>query len=219
MSAGISCSITPRPSPISNGTLTINAGREICSADRGIHVKARARGLNDQVYTIQTAEDWLRRLHEPRQVFLPNIHDVPLHSLTPQLASAFFDSLREGYDGFDGWFRNKARDNRKAWVYRDESDALAAICIYAPQGDEEINDAGERLLGQALKLCTFKVGETVRGRKIGELFVKAAFRYATENACEHLFIHANPVRHDYLIRLLQDFGFEERGLYAVISCW
>lgn len=185
----------------------------LVTEDRGIHGKARARGLNDQVYTIQTAEDWLRRLHEPRQVFLPNIQDVPLHSLTPQLASGFFDSLREGYDGFDGWFRSKARDNRMAWVYRDESDTLAAICIYAPQADEEINDAGERLLGQALKLCTFKVGETVRGRKIGELFLKAAFRYATENACEHLFIHANPVRHDYLIRLLQDFGFEERGLY------
>lgn len=194
--------------------LECDAVHALVTEDRGIHGKARTRGLSDRVYTIQTAEDWLRRLHEPRQVSLPNIQDVPLHSLTPLLASSFFDSLREGYDRFDAWFRNKARDNRRAWVYRDESDTLAAICIYAPQSDEEINDASERLPGQALKLCTFKVGETVRGRKIGELFLKAAFRYATENACEHLFIHADPARHDYLIRLLEDFGFEEQGTYV-----
>lgn len=194
--------------------LECDAVHALVTEDRGIHAKARVKDLNDRVYTIQTAEDWLRRLHEPRQVVLPNIQDAPLHSLTPLLTSSFFDSLREGYDGFDDWFRRKARENRMAWVYRDESDTLAAICVYTPQADEAINDIGEHLPGQALKLCTFKVGETVRGRKIGELFLKAAFRYATENACEHLFIHANAVRHDYLIRLLQEFGFEERGEYA-----
>ncbi|HCY15043.1 MAG: hypothetical protein A2Z93_02775 [Curvibacter sp. GWA2_64_110] len=193
--------------------LECDAVHALVTEDRGIHAKARAHGLSERVYTIQTAEDWLRRLHEPRQVVLPNIQDVPLHSLTPLLMSNFFDSLRAGYDGFDDWFRSKARENRMAWVYRDEADALAAICIYQPQADEAINDAGARLYGQALKLCTFKVGEAVRGRKIGELFLKAAFRYATENACENLFIHANAERHDYLIRLLQDFGFEERGTY------
>lgn len=195
--------------------LECDAVHALVTEDRGIHAKARGRGLQDRVYTIQTAEDWLRRLHEPRQVFLPNIQDVPLHSLTPLLGLDFFNSLRDGYPGrFDDWFRSKAREDRRAWVYRDTNDVLTAICIYASQTDEQINDAGERLAGQALKLCTFKVGETVRGRKIGELFLKAAFRYATENACEYLFIHANAERHDYLIRLLQEFGFEERGIYA-----
>lgn len=194
--------------------LECDAVHALVTEDRRIHAKARTKALSDRVYTIQTAEDWLRRLHEPRQVVLPNIQDAPLHSLTPVLASSFFDSLREGYGGFDDWFRRKARENRAAWVYRDEADTLAAICIYTPQQDQVVNDAGGRLDGQALKLCTFKVGEGVRGRKIGELFLKAAFRYATENACEHVFIHANPLRHDYLIRLLQDFGFEEHGMYA-----
>lgn len=36
---------------------------------------------------------------------------------------------------------------------------------------------------------------------------------ATERACEHLFIHANAERHDYLLRLLDDFGFSQRGHY------
>lgn len=76
-----------------------------------------------------------------------------------------------------------------------------------------LNDAGERLPGPALKLCTFKVGEPVRGRKIGELFLKAAFRFATQNSCEHVFITARAESQDYLIRVLTDFGFEERGYY------
>ena len=194
-------------------SLQCDAVHALVTEDRRIHRKAKARGLSDRVYTIQTAEDWLRRLHEPRQVVVPNIQDVPLHNLTPQLSSDFYDSLRTGYGGFDDWFRKKARENRRAWIYLDEADALAAICVYAAQDNEVINDAGERLAGTALKLCTFKVGEAVRGRKIGELFLKAAFQYATENACENLFIHANAERHDYLVSLLQDFGFEERGTY------
>lgn len=76
-----------------------------------------------------------------------------------------------------------------------------------------MNDARDVLLGAALKLCTFKVGETVRGRKVGELFLKAAFRYATENNCENIFITAHPERQDFLICLLKDFGFEEHGGY------
>lgn len=197
--------------------LHCDAVHALITEDRGIHAKARLRGFEQRVYTIQTAEDWLKRLHETRHVVLPNIDDVPLHSLTPELHTAFFDSLRAGYPatqgraGFDDWFRRKAREDRHAWVYRDENGSLAAICIYQIQNDETLNDAGEILSGSALKLCTFKVGESVRGRKIGELFLKAAFRYATENTCENIFITANAGSQDYLIRVLTDFGFKERG--------
>ncbi|PUA17324.1 GNAT family N-acetyltransferase [Glaciimonas sp. PCH181] len=194
--------------------LECDAVHALVTEDRGIHGKARTRGLSDRVYTIQMAQYWLRGLHEPKQEVLPNIEDVPLHSLTPSLATDFFDSLREGYAGFDEWFRRTARDDRRAWVYRDEHGNLSALCIYTVQNGEVLNDAKECLTGDALKLCTFKVGEKVRGRKIGELFLKAAFRYATNNACEHLFIHADAERHDYLLRLLEDFGFEERGTYS-----
>lgn len=199
--------------------LHCDAVHALVTEDRGIHNKARLRGLAHRVYTIQTADDWLKRLHETRQVLLPNINDVPLHSLTPELQDTFFDSLRDGYpaiagrDGFDEWFRRKAREDRHAWVYREVSGALGAICIYQVQRDEVFNDAGDALVGPALKLCTFKVGESVRGRKIGELFLKASFRFATENRCEHVFITANADRQDYLIRVLTDFGFEARGSY------
>jgi len=201
--------------------LHCDAVHALVTEDRRIHAKARLYGLADRVYTIQTAEDWLKRLHpETRQVIFLNIQDVPLHGLTPELGETFFNSLRSDYPAvpgrkdFDEWFREKAKAGRRAWIYREENGALGAICIYKIQNNESINDAGEILSGSALKLCTFKVGESVRGRKIGELFLKAAFLFATENRCEHLFITADVENQDYLIRVLIDFGFVPRGTYC-----
>jgi hypothetical protein len=191
----------------------------LVTEDKGIHAKARDRGLANRVYTIQMAEDWLRRLHETNQVVLPNIQDVPLYSLTPELELPFFDTLKQDYPpnpgkkGFDEWFRGKARNKTKAWIYRSLDNDLAAICAYDIQTNERINDEGHVLPGAALKLCTFKVGDTVRGRKIGELFLKAAFRYATSNSCEHIFITAKADKQSFLIYLLEDFGFQPKGTY------
>jgi hypothetical protein len=57
------------------------------------------------------------------------------------------------------------------------------------------------------------VGPSNRGKKIGELFLKAAFRYATINQLEHLFIHGSPDKQEILFELLADFGFVETGVY------
>ena len=81
------------------------------------------------------------------------------------------------------------------------------------QTNEVINDAKESLHGLSLKLCTFKVGEQIRGRKIGELFLKAAFRFATDNRCENIFVHTSDDQF-YLLELLSDFGFQRRGMYG-----
>lgn len=189
------------------------AAHYLVTEDQKLHAKAKLRGLGDRVYFIQTAEDRLRRLHEADQVVLPNIQDVELHTLTSSLGDAFFDSLRADYD-FDTWFREKARQGRRAWIYRgQDTGAPSAICIYDIQHDEEINDMGESLPGPSLKLCTFKVGVEVRGRKIGELFLRAAFSYATDQGCEHIFIHTKPAEQEHLIALLEDFGFSEYGDY------
>ncbi|QDL37385.1 GNAT family N-acetyltransferase [Rhodoferax sediminis] len=197
--------------------LECSAVHALVTEDKEIHTKARQAGFGHQVYNIQTAEDWLRRLHEPAEVHLPNIEDVPMYSLTNQLNSTLFDSLRASYDtpqrSFDAWFREKARTGRNAWIARVDQGAVEAICIYALQTDEVINDAKDRLQGLSLKLCTFKVGEQIRGRKIGELFLKAAFRFATDSRCENIFVHTSDDQF-YLLDLLRDFGFEKRGMYG-----
>lgn len=138
--------------------------------------------------------------------------DVELNELTPLLPGAFFDSLRASYRPFDAWRRNKARDERHAWVYRHNGgQALSALCVYDIQDDEQLTDNGIVLPGRALKLCTFKGGSGVRGRKIGELFLKASFKFATANACEHIFIDVAENTHAELVALLRDFGFSREG--------
>lgn len=191
-----------------------DAAHALVTEDQGLHAKAKSKGLSSRVYYIQSAEDWLRRLHEPTQVVLPNIQDVELHTLTARLGDSFFDSLRAAYDGFDDWFREAARRGRRAWIYRTQNVGQpSAICIYDVQHDETVNDEGRVLQGASLKLCTFKVGDEVRGRKIGELFLRAAFMYSTDQGYEHIFIHANPARQEHLIALLEDFGFTDAGSY------
>lgn len=193
--------------------LYCDAAHALLTEDRGIHDKARGRGLAGRVYTIQTAEDWLRRLHEQIPVLLPNIEELSLYSLTPYLDSHFFDSLREGYPDFNTWFRDKARENRKAWVAWESPGTLGAICVYTQQLDEKITQDGIALPGMALKLSTFKVGPSVRGRKIGELFLKAAFQYATANHLENIFLHGDLDQHHFLFELLEDFGFVQVGIH------
>lgn len=191
-----------------------NAAHALVTEDQGLHRKARAHGLGDRVYYIQAADDWLKRLHEPGTITLPNIEEVDLHTLTPQLDSDFFASIRGDYAGFNDWFRRIAMEGRRAWVYREPGQGeIHAICIFVVQTNEQITDDGEILKGPALKLCTFKVGEAVRGRKVGELFLRAAFQYATQHLCEHIFLHANPRQQDHLTNLIEDFGFRERGHY------
>ena len=190
--------------------LSLNAANGLVTEDRGIHDKAKALGIANRVYTIQTANDQLLRLHRQVVLALPNVSEVPLYSLTPQLDSVFFDSLREGYPEFDNWFARKAQSGVRAWISNDEAGEVGAICIYDRQTREPITD-NLVLPGEALKLSTFKVGDTHRGRKIGELFLKAAFRYATEHGLAHIFIHGDMDKHHFLFDLLVDFGFEYVG--------
>lgn len=193
--------------------LHCDAVHALITEDRGIHDKAKTRGVVGRVYTIQTAEDLLRRLHEKQRVLLPNVEELELYSLTPGLGKAFFDSLRDSYQNFDAWFRAKAREGRRAWVTREEDGGLGAICIFAHQDREQITDAGRALHGPALKLSTFKVGSSVRGRKIGELFLKAAFRYATTHRLQEIFIHGDVDQHHFLFEMLEDFGFSRVGTH------
>ena len=197
--------------------LSLHAASALVTEDRGIHDKAKARGLLDRVFTIQTAEDLLLRLHENIGVRLPNIEEMPLYRLTPLLETEFFDSLREGYPPFDDWFREKAEEGRRAWVHWQQPDELGGICIYARQDNERIAET-LTLRGPALKLSTFKVGESSRGRKVGELFLKAAFKFATANRLENIFIHGDEEQHYFLFSLLSDFGFEKVAKHFLQTC-
>lgn len=193
--------------------LYCDAAHALVTEDHGIHRKAKAYGLSDRVYYIQTADDWLKRLHATVSVQLPNIEEAKLFNLTQYLDDPLFESLRASYSTFNNWFRDKARNGASAWIVREEDESIGAICIFDVQTNEKITHEGLVLDGPALKLCTFKVAETMRGRKIGELFLKAAFKYATSNQHENIFIHGDYNNHGFLFDLLEDFGFFQVGTH------
>ena len=182
-----------------------DAANILITEDRGLHRKAAQLGLDDRVYYIQQATESLRRLHTTVPVSLPNIEELYLHQL--DLRNAFFDSLRADYRGFDEWFKGASRVGRKAWVHHNEAGLPAAIAIYKEEIAPQITTDGKGIPGKVLKLATFKVGEEIRGRKIGELLLKAAFRYATSNSIEHIYITMRPGEQVYLEGLCLDFGF------------
>lgn len=185
-----------------------HAASVLVTEDRGIHKKSVSQGLGSQVLYIQQAVEWLERLHTERQVTFPNIEDVPLHTF--DVRDPFFDSLRAGYKGFDAWFSRASQAGRKAWTYKSDSNTPLAICIYNREQDPIVTDEGVALRGSVLKLCTFKVGEDVRGRRIGELFLKAAFRYCFENGIQQTYLTMFD-SHEHLRDLCVKYGFELFG--------
>jgi predicted nucleic acid-binding protein len=187
-----------------------DAANILITEDRELHKKASQVGIADRVHYIQQATSFLERLHAKVAVALPSIEEVPLHKI--DLKSQFFDSLRGDYD-FDQWFQEKAREGRTAWMYRDTQGHPGAIAIFKEERDPIITNDHRALPGKALKLCTFKVAEQVRGRKLGELLLKAAFRYATGNHIEHVYITMRPGRQDFLEDLCMDYGFTLFGEY------
>ncbi len=181
----------------------------LITEDRNIHKKAKTLGLTDRVHYIDQTIEFLRRLYSKQIIYLPNIEEVPLYRIN--INEMFFDSLRVDYPEFNSWFKRVCAEGRHAWIFRCDKGEIGAICIYKEEKNCIVTDDNLFLSGKVLKLCTFKVSERLQGLKIGELLLKAAFRYATNNDCDHIYITMNSEKQPFLEDLFQDFGFKCRG--------
>lgn len=186
-----------------------HAAHLLITEDRGIHAKARRLGIADRVHYAQQALNFLKDLHRVIEVKLPDISHVPLHNI--DYRQSFFDSLRANYPEFDDWYRGKSAEGRKAWSVTDDHGLLAALLIYKDENNEHVTD-NTTLDGKSLKLCTFKVGEHFRGRKVGELLIKMAFEHSFKNGYSHVYVTIRPGVHDHLKDLVEEFGFSHIGL-------
>lgn len=175
----------------------------LVTEDKQIHRKARILGIDARVYYVEQCIDALGSLYEKTPITMPNIHDVPIHNLPAK--DSIFNSLKEDYPGFEEWFNKISREGRKAWVMFKGSGEIGAICIYK----EEPNDGTIPLqVHKLLKLCTFKVDNDFRGRKVGELFFKAAFNYCLHNHIPATYLTVFADKQPTLVNLCQDFGFK-----------
>lgn len=178
--------------------------------DKDLHKKARQAQVQEQVHRLDQFLAFLKSQTATEQPPPFGIQERFLHEF--DVNQPFFDSLRDGYDGFNKWYRGVAADHRKAWCVHNDG-AVHAICIYKQEEHPKIVDDGSPLDGYALKLCTFKVGESVRGRKLGERLLFSAFKYAVEHEIPYVYLHTYGKEHEMLVSLCQDYGFEFAGKY------
>lgn len=193
--------------------LARNAAHILITEDNGIRTKGRRAGILERIYRLDQALDFLQPDRSPVEFQLPmGIRCRYLYEL--DVSSSFFDSLREGYPSFNNWYSQKSLEHRQCWSIADDvRREIHAICIYKDEASPVVTDAGCVLNGRVLKLCTIKVGEPIQGRKIGERLLYTAFKYAVENGFDWVYVHTDVKRHEQLVELCLDYGFENVGDY------
>ena len=192
--------------------LDINTVDFLVTQDQGIHTRARRASpvLGNRVLTVPDAVVWLRAAFEPRQVRLPLIEELAAHAVP--LNDEIFDSLREGYPGFDQWWRTKCVPaHRECWVVSIGGE-IAGLVV---RKEETHAEAGTVHLGpKILKVCTFKVKPQFRGEKLGELLLKQILWFAQMNAFDLVYLTTFD-NQAVLIDVIKYYGFAMTGANAL----
>lgn len=180
--------------------------------DEGIHRKAAKIGLQDKVYRLGQCLLLLQRYTTDPFVFdYTGVKERFLYEINKN--QPFFESLRQSYAGFDTWFQKCATDKRKCWCIEDGTGNIVAICIYKHEQDARLTDNGDITPGRILKLCTFKVDPTARGKKLGERLLYIAFDYCVKNDLDWVYLHTFGEEQKTLVGLCTDYGFSCLGKY------
>tara|TARA_R110002126_G_scaffold6399_2_gene33274 strand:+ start:1136 stop:2677 length:1542 start_codon:yes stop_codon:yes gene_type:complete len=191
--------------------LKIGACDFLVTEDKGLHTRAQkhSNDLGRRVLFVADALQLLVQTYEPKQVPIRNVAEVVAHTIDTH--DDFFNSLRDGYPGFDYWWQQKCISGRRpCWVvYNNEQ--LAGLIV---RKDEEASDTDAITKApKILKICTFKVRPEQRGVKLGELLLKQVFWYAQSNKYDLAYLTAYKEQ-AALISLLEYYGFYEAGAKA-----
>ena len=122
-----------------------------------------------------------------------------------QLNDPFFASLKEDYNGFEAWYKKKAREKAMAYITRDNG-AIGSFLMLKIEDEQE--DYSSFVIpfkqGKRLKISTFKVANT--GNKIGESYIKIIINEALKNNVDEIYV-TTFAKQDALKKLLLENGF------------
>jgi ribosomal protein S18 acetylase RimI-like enzyme len=173
----------------------------LVTEDDGLHRRAKAAGLADRIFTVAEALDWIKQTYEPDEIFLPAVQSVKAYSL--DFTDPIFDEIRSDYPGFDKWTAKCRNEHRDCWII-DDKGALAGVVI---RKDETRAEAKTKHVGpKILKICTFKVGPSYRGNKMGEQLLKQVLWHAQRNKYDLVYVTAY-AKQSGLIGLFEEYGF------------
>ncbi|WP_373072099.1 GNAT family N-acetyltransferase [Sulfurimonas sp.] len=179
----------------------------LITEDVGIHKKAKYLGLDTRVLFLKQALHALELLHTIEDHRYPNIINNKVYNLN--INEPFFDSLKLDYPEFSIWFKRISQEARDCWIYNGHDNSLGGLIIYKDEMNPVITHNGEILEGKTLKISTLKVSEQEQGKKIGELFLKKIFSFALKNDYKNIYLTTKKNKQEYLINLIEDFGFKE----------
>lgn len=183
----------------------------LISEDRGLHSKARVLGIADRTFTIDAfLEKSLAENPDLVDYRVLSVRKVPFGQI--DVNSDFFDSFRQDYggDAFGRWFNRKADES--AYVCFEGQDLVAFLYLKVEGRDEHYSDIEPAFQPKRrLKIGTFKVD--LNGYKLGERFLKIVFDNAIVQKVDEIYVTIFPrtIEQQRLIRLLEDFGFQEHG--------
>ena len=182
----------------------------LVSDDRGLRRWAARVGREDSVLTVAEMLDMLRQLAPAVPAAPPLIERPPAYAL--EIDDPIFDSLRQQYGkgDFDDWLdRVRAdHDNRACYVVRQPGPEEPYAGLGIVKWAEPDNSYG--FPAPVTKISTFKVGDHHRGRKYGELLLKAIFKDAHDRDIASLYVEVFD-DHTVLCDQLRQFGFEDHG--------
>ena len=180
--------------------------------DEGIHKKASNVGIQDKVYRLEQMLLFLKRYsNNPIEHTYTGVQERYLYEIDK--TQSFFDALRQFYDGFDNWYQKSAEERRKCWCVEDNYKNVVAISIYKREQDAQLTDDGKKVKGSILKLCTFKVDSSARGKKLGERLLFMAFDYCVKNDIDWVYLHTYGKEQKTLVGLCEEYGFYFLGKY------
>ena len=132
------------------------------------------------------------------------------------LNSSFFDTLREDYEGikFDNWFKKKAKQKEKAYVFEDEEGLKGFLYLKLEDETEDYSHISPILLpNKRLKIGTFKIERT--GFRLGERFLKIIFDNARKLNVNEVYVTLFEDKRDgvkHLKTIMEEWGFVKYGL-------
>lgn len=205
----------PRPNDVVDAlllhALEIGAADFLITQDRGLHDRARRKSpeLSRRVLFVADAVQLLRTTFEPIEAPVRYVEEISANEI--HLTDELFDSLREDYDDFDKWWKDKCvKLRRPCWAVYDSGE-LAGLVVRKDERPED-TDAITKA-GKILKICTFKVRPERRGVKLGELLLKKVFWFAQINKYDVVYITAYGGQ-EALISLLEYYGFVNKASKA-----
>jgi rRNA-processing protein FCF1 len=182
----------------------------LLTEDTGIIKKARKLGIDHRVMYVQQALHSFNKLHLQHEVYYPDMTKKFLYELDRN--DKIFDSLKDDYHEFDKWFTKVSQEQRECWIHGHSGDlGIGGILICKEENNPIVTYDDKALKGKTLKISTFKIAEHMQGLKLGELFIKTAFTYANKNNHQYIYLTTRRDKQEYLVSLVEDFGFYHYG--------